>query len=305
MVIDVHVHPTGYPYVVNSPEADDFRDRVFQRRRDAALASPIAMTGKPSGGNGGSGGGASIEERFAVTFTRMDNEGPDKMVLLPLDLTTRYGGWIANNEEIKQIVDYAPDRFIGFASVDPYRPDALEVLEHAFKDLKLAGLKLHPSKQAFYPDDPMMDPIYEMCIKYNKPIMFHAGMSWEPDCLIKYSRPINFEPVAVKYPQLRMCLAHFGWPWATETAMLCLKYPNIYTDTSIIPMDSPEMFYRHIFTQEWGPTWFEQNFADKVMYGSNRPRNHTKGIELLEMRDDTRKKLMGENALKWLGMEVK
>ncbi|MBQ2791879.1 MAG: amidohydrolase [Oscillospiraceae bacterium] len=263
------------------------------------------MTGKPSGGNGGSRGGASIEERFAVTFTRMDNGGPDKMVLLPLDLTTRYGGWIANNEEVKQIVDYAPDRFIGFASVDPYRPDALEVLEHAFKDLKLAGLKLHPSKQAFYPDDPMMDPIYEMCIKYNKPIMFHAGMSWEPDCLIKYSRPINFEPVAVKYPQLRMCLAHFGWPWATETAMLCLKYPNIYTDTSIVPMDSPEIFYRHIFTDVWGPTWFEQNFADKVMYGSNSPRNHTKGIERLEMRPETRKKLMGGNALKWLGMEEK
>ena len=179
------------------------------------------------------------------------------------------------------------------------------MLEHAFKDLKLAGLKLHPSKQAFYPDDPMMDPIYEMCIKYNKPIMFHAGMSWEPDCLIKYSRPINFEPVAVKYPQLRMCLAHFGWPWATETAMLCLKYPNIYTDTSIVPMDSPEIFYRHIFTDVWGPTWFEQNFADKVLYGSNSPRNHTKGIERLEMRPETRKKLMGGNALKWLGMEEK
>ena len=53
MVIDVHVHPTGYPYVDHSPEADDFRDRVFQRRREAALAAPIAMTGKPSGGNGG------------------------------------------------------------------------------------------------------------------------------------------------------------------------------------------------------------------------------------------------------------
>jgi len=87
--------------------------------------------------------------------------------------------------------------------------------------------------------------------------------------------------------------------------MLCLKYPNIYTDTSIVPMDSPEIFYRHIFTDVWGPTWFEQNFADKVMYGSNSPRNHTKGIERLEMRPETRKKLMGGNALKWLGMEEK
>lgn len=299
MVIDVHVHPTGYPYVDHSPEADDFRDRVFQRRREAALAAPIAMTGKPSGGNGGG------KRNFEVTFTQMDSFGFDRLVLMPLDLTTTHGGWIVSNDEIEQIVNAHPDRFIGFASIDPRRPDALEVLEHAFKNQKLSGLKLNPSKQAFYPADPMMDPIYELCIKYNKPIMFHAGMSWDPDCLIKYAEPINFEEVAVKYPELRMCLAHFGWPWATETAMLCLKYPNIYTDTSIVPMDSPEIFYRHIFTDVWGPTWFEQNFADKVMYGSNSPRNHTKGIERLEMRPETRKKLMGGNALKWLGMEEK
>lgn len=126
---------------------------------------PLAMTGKPSGGNGGG------NKNFDVLFTRMDHEGIDRFVLLPMDLTTRYGGWVVSNDEIEQIVAAAPNRFIGFASVDPYRPDALEVLDHAFKNQKLAGLKLHPSKQAFYPDDPMMDPIYQKCLEYNKPIM--------------------------------------------------------------------------------------------------------------------------------------
>ena len=298
MVIDVHVHPTGYSLISQDPAERKFRDKVFQRKYDESKL-PIAMTGKPSGGN--SGGGNSEE----VTFTQMDSFGIDRLVLLPLDLTTTHGGWIVSNDQIKQLVDFAPDRFIGFASVDPRRPDALEVLEHAFKDQKLAGLKLHPSKQAFYPDDPMMEPIYKKCLEYNKPIMFHSGMSCEPDCLVKYARPVHVEEVAVKYPELRICLAHFGWPWATETAMLCLKYPNIYTDTAAVPMDSPEVFFRHIFTREWGPTWFEHNFADKVMYGSNSPRNHTHGIEKLKMRPDTRAKLMGGNALKWLGMEVK
>lgn len=298
MVIDVHVHPTGYSLISQDPEERAFRTRVFQKKVEQDH-SPIAMTGKPSGGNGGG------NKNFDVLFTRMDHQGIDRLVLLPLDLTTTHGGWIVSNDEIEKIVQAAPDRFIGFASVDPRRPDALEVLDHAFRDQKLAGLKLNPSKQAFYPDDPMLDPIYKKCLEYNKPIMFHAGMSWEPDCLIKYARPVNFEEVAVKYPELRICLAHFGWPWAIETAMLCLKYPNVYTDTSIVPMDSPEVFFRHIFTREWGPTWFEHNFADKVMFGSNNPRNHTQGIEKLEMRPDTREKLMGGNAQKWLGMEGK
>ena len=46
-----------------------------------------------------------------------------------------------SNEEIDKIVRLDPGRFIGFATVDPNRADALEVLEHAFGTLKLRGLK--------------------------------------------------------------------------------------------------------------------------------------------------------------------
>ena len=60
-----------------------------------------------------------------------------------------------------------PNRFIGFATVDPNRPDALNRLRHAFETLKLRGLKLHPSKQQFYPNDPKLFPIYELCLSYN------------------------------------------------------------------------------------------------------------------------------------------
>ena len=56
-------------------------------------------------------------------------------------------------------------------------------------------------------------------------------------------------------------------------------------------------------------TWFEHNFSDKVMFGSNNPRHRSQrmmqGLEKIEMRPDTRAKLMGGNAIKWLGMEVK
>ena len=90
------------------------------------------------------------------------------------------------------------------------------------------GLKLNHTKQVFYTGDPMMEKIYEKCMEYNKPIMFHAGLSWEPDCQMKYSQPVNFEEVAIKYPELRFCLAHFGWPWIHETTALVLKYANVY-----------------------------------------------------------------------------
>ena len=73
MVIDVHVHPTGYSLISQDPEERKFRDKVFQRKYDESKL-PIAMTGKPSGGN--SGGGNSEE----VTFTQMDSFGIDRLV---------------------------------------------------------------------------------------------------------------------------------------------------------------------------------------------------------------------------------
>ena len=107
-----------------------------------------------------------------LTRTQMKFAQVDKLVLLPMDLTTSAGGWVVSNEQVCTMVQEAPDLFFGFASVDPYREDALEVLEKAFKEQGLMGLYLNPSKQAFFPDDPMMDKIYEKCVEYNKPIIF-------------------------------------------------------------------------------------------------------------------------------------
>ena len=72
MVIDVHVHPLNYPYVAQDEQSRAFRDRVFKRRIEDALSAPIAMTGKPSGGNGG------VSANFDALFAKLDYEGIDR-----------------------------------------------------------------------------------------------------------------------------------------------------------------------------------------------------------------------------------
>jgi predicted TIM-barrel fold metal-dependent hydrolase len=281
MIIDVHTHPIFYKDISEDKERLNFRKEQF----GAFKQSP-----------------ASIES----ILTEMDYMKVDKSVLLPEDLTTLYGDCVVSNEEIKKLVDLAPSRFIGFASVDPSRKDALDVLDVAFKDLGLSGLKLHPSKQKFYPYDELLKPIYEKCIEYNKPIMFHSGMSWEPNAPAKYSNPLHFEEVAINYPELRMCLAHFGWPWINETIMLLLKYPNVYTDTSLLHMDNANDFYEQIFTRNMGPLWIERNLNNKVMFGTNSPRFKAKrllpALRNLPLRSKTLQKILGSNAETFLGL---
>lgn len=284
MVIDMHVHPGFYEKISEDKEEIAFRKKEM---------------------------GWDLMSTFPVELTRtqMKFAGVDKLVLLPLDLTTKQGGCVVTNEEIRKMVDIAPDLFYGFASVDPRREDAAEVLDHAFRDLKLMGLKLNPSKQEFYPSDPIMDKIYKKCLEYNKPILFHAGMSWDTDCLMKYARPLEFESVAVRYPELRMCLAHFGWPWIFETAAMILKYPNVYADTAMLYMDSPEQFFSDVFTRQLGRLWVDNNLADKIMFGSNNPRFRTarikRGLESIDWRPETKEKILGGNAMKFLNLEEK
>ena len=228
----------------------------------------------------------------------------DKMFLLPLDLKTVNGGAVGTNEEVAALVKAYPDWFIGFASVDPAREDALEVLEKAFTELNLKGLKLHPSKQRFYPDDRKMDPVYELCQKYNKPIIFHAGVSMEPGTLVKYAHPLRFEEVAYRFPKLRICLAHFGWPWVKEVCMLMLKYRNIYTDTAMLYFDNPKEFYAQCFGVDMGPHWIDRSLRHQIMYGSDEPRleqlRMIRAIREMDMRESTKDMILGENALQFL-----
>lgn len=282
MVIDVHVHPAFY-----GPICDD-KNRLLKRKQVMGydLMSPFPLE--------------LVEKQMA--FANID-----KLVLLPEDTETIDGEIVISNEEIKKLIDLDPQRFIGFASVDPNKKDAAAILEHALKDLNLKGLALYPSKQHVYPNDPALFPLYEICLEHNVPITFDAGMSWQPNTLLKYAHPYLIEEVAVRYPQLRMNISHFGFPWTLETAAIILKYPNVYADTAGVYMDCPEQFFSDIFQKMMGSLWIEHNIADKILFGSNNPRFRParikRGLESLPLSKITMDKLLGGNAANFLGLE--
>ena len=90
--------------------------------------------------------------------------------------------------------------------------------------------------------------------------------------LAKYCRPIEFEEVLSKYPEVNICLSHVGWPWVQETAALLLKFENCYTNTALMNFDGPLQIYKKVFTEDMGALWVALNIADKIMFGSGSPR---------------------------------
>lgn len=280
MVIDIHVHPAFFEPINENEKLEELRHEEFNIHKN----------------------GTAPLKHF---FNKMNCAGIDHACLLPLDCNSSMNGTVlVSNEEIAKLVELAPDRFIGFASVDPHDEKAAEKLEYAFTKLDLKGLKLHPSKQHFHPDDKIMEKIYDVCEKYDKPIIFHAGLSFEAHTSTKNCHPLDFEQLAEKRKDLRIALAHFGWPWCRETAMLMLKYPNVYTDTGALYFDSAREFYVQMLTKDVPATWIDRSLRHQVMFATNDPRfemiRMSKAIEELGFRDSTLELIKGKNAIDFM-----
>ncbi len=207
----------------------------------------------------------------------LDVSGLDRAVLLPIDCTSTRGAPIWSNEQIAELCRMS-ERFTGFASVDPHQPDAPTKLKRAIEDLSLRGLKLAPGIQEFYPNDPALYPLYERAQELGIPVLFHAGMTWEPGAKAEYGRPIYFEDVAHDFAGLKIVLAHLAWPWVLEAVSLALKYPNLYLDTSALYFDSPKDFITFAMAQQVPLTVWERSLRHQLVFGSNYPRVEIKNM---------------------------
>src|SRR5207302_143224 len=141
------------------------------------------------------------------------------------------------NEMVAKACREHPKTFVGFGSVDPLKGDiAVGELDH-IASLRLKGVKLHPSLQAFQPDDERFWPLYERCEELGLVVLFHTGTSGigagQPGgqgIRLDYARPIRLDAVAAAFPSLNVIAAHFGYPWHLELLAMALHKTNIYID---------------------------------------------------------------------------
>ena len=120
-------------------------------------------------------------------------------VIFGVDAETTSGSRYIGNEYTADIVKRYPDRFMGFASVDPHKGKAAVLeMERSVKELGLRGLKLHPISQAFFPNDISFYPLWEKCAELGVPVLFHSGQTAVGAALpgggglkLKYAQPIH------------------------------------------------------------------------------------------------------------------
>ena len=206
---------------------------------------------------------AAIPAKADAETLYREMAGVERAIVFPL----KYGetaGIASSDETCAAAVAKYPDKFVGFACVDPTEPAALETLRHAVEGLGLRGVKMGPIYQNFHLADPRVEPIYDYCERNGLPITMHMGTTYQPNCPIDYGRPLHVEPVALRHPELKLIMAHMGHPWEGECIAVFRKQPNVYAEISGL-FYRPWQFYNTLLlAQEYG-------VCHKIFWGTDYP----------------------------------
>ena len=165
----------------------------------------------------------------------MDANGIDRTVLLPMDYWLMYGEPNVSLEQ--QLKAYGalqakhPDRITAFATLDPRRSDAVQILERAVGEWGLKGLNLYP-QTGYFVNAPETYKVLEKAAKLGLPLTCHTGQLGAAPLRAKYGDPIHLDDVVQDFPSLTVCAGHMAFGWHEQLFYLAgLRY-NIVTDTS-------------------------------------------------------------------------
>lgn len=184
--------------------------------------------------------------------------------VIVLAFRSRHLGFEVPNEYVAEYCDTAPEKLIGFASVDPHDADAVDELMHCHRDLGLRGLKTSPIYQAYDPMDPRMLSIYRYCEDNGLPILTHHGTTFPRTAPLRWAHPQQLEDVLLAFPSLRIIIAHLGHPWETETIALLRKHPHLFADISGLFYRPFQLYCSLTLCKEYG-------VLSKLLFGTDFP----------------------------------
>lgn len=243
MIIDFRVRPPYKSYLTTVMFRDLPRSKDFSQRLGVSQAPSVSKL--------------SLE----LMLKEMEKAGITKAVIPGRKANPAMGR--VKNEDIQELLQQFPDKFIGFVGIDPTESTALEEILHRVVEGPFYGIVMEPGvlESPIYADDAQIAPIYEYCQRHNIPVNLMVGGNAGPD--ISYSMPIAIDHVATAFPKLKLIVAHGGWPWCQQMIHIGMRRKNVYI--------SPDMYMVH--TPGWQDYVTVANYTipDRFLFGTAYP----------------------------------
>ncbi|MBI4579143.1 MAG: amidohydrolase [Planctomycetes bacterium] len=208
-------------------------------------------------------GGAPLVLRKANPETHLAAAKPvDKTFVLAFQ--SHYLDAHIPNEYVARYVKRHPGRLIGFASVDPSRPhEAIDELRRAC-EMGLKGVSIWPAAQDFHPVCSAAMRVYTEIQRLRMPVLFHQDVRASSASKMEFARPYLLDEVAREFPDLKMVVTQFGYPWTHETIALLGKHENVFADVSGIVQQPWHAYNALVLASQAG-------VMDALLFGSNFP----------------------------------
>ncbi len=235
MIIDVHSHTWAFP----EHFSDDFRQQAKRAK-------------------------AGAEVDLTIRYDDYRNAATDDTITIVFGGKGKLSGLWVDDRYVADYVAAHPDTLIGYLSVDPTQPGWQDELRFGHQELGLRGIKLMPMYAGFRPDDSLLDPLWQYATKHELPVLLHTGTTFVAQAPLECTLPRHLDPVATRFPEVRIVMAHLGHPYEGEAVVVARKHPHVYCDISALHYRPFQFYHSLMLVQEYG-VW------NKILFGSDYP----------------------------------
>jgi len=239
------------------------------------------------------------EDTFKADDTMFQNREPDdvleEMDALGVERAVLLAHITGPSERVRRFVEGHPDRFsLGIGRLDLLRPmPTVRALQSLVEDFPVTYAIVAPSfwGDGMYPaDDAVYFPLYTKACELDLPVCLNTGLPGPP-LPGEAQHPIHLDRVCIRFPELKLCMAHGADPWWDVAIKLMIKYRNLRLMTSAwSPKRLPEELLHYLRTRG----------KDRIIFASDSPvlsmTRCINEVDGLELDDDVRDGYLYRNA---------
>ncbi len=212
----------------------------------------------------------TINEKYEYLKRQMKENQIDHGILIA---DSEIESSIGNNDQCLEIVekDSKLSMVYGFSPLQRY-DEQMNQLIQLLVEGKVVGVKLYPGHEDFSMNDIRLRDIFEVCIKYDVPLLVHT--EWNDDYYPQYSHPFYIKQIAERYAKLNIVCCHIWMGRVLKSIRTTMKQSNVYYDvSSFVASEEYESKYPGVFPDMDKAVEILNKVLDlvpdKVMFGSD------------------------------------
>jgi hypothetical protein len=250
--------------------------------------------------------GKTLAHSKAELLQELKKSNVDYSILIPDNTPVSE---IGSLDEVLSLVEDDKQLFVmGTIDIQKDKEPHIRKLNHLFQARRIVAVKIFPGHEAIYPTDKRLVPVYELCVKYDLPIVIHTGASSGKPEAAEYNDPKHIVKIAERFPRLKIVIAHYFYPKVEYCYKLTKPYENIYFDTSGLA-DEEVIEETGLDKIKKVLTLTEKERPNNVVFGTDYAmcniKKHIDLIESLPIEKELKNKTFYKNSIRLFNLKLK